>query len=154
MLNRSAPRWCWIALVGAAVALSSVHADYSNDAADFDITDSCTDFNVTNGGVMSAKCNTWDSADIVYGTLDHKIDLDDKIGFDAGVLKHGKKDFSALCEDETVSWSATEVNLSATCEGKKVGIRLDDLIANDGRGFGGHRLGLYWRSLAGSTASQ
>lgn len=135
----------------AAIALAlSVHAAYSSDTADDDIVDSCKDFSVSGDGVLSATCNIWDNQGNVYDTRDYTIDLDDKIGFDGSALQYNGKDFSGNCDSETVSLANDQLTLKANCPegagGNTVSIRIDDLIWNEGRGWGfaGRTPGLHW----------
>ena len=128
-------------------------AAYDAKSTDENILKSCTDFRTDSAGVMSANCNEWDDGK-VQSVKARTIDLDEKIGLKDGKLEYGQSNFSGVCKDETVSWSSSKVVLAAACEGKIVGIRLDDRITNVGYGGTGGDPGLYWSDAAGGSAGE
>lgn len=134
----------------AVVVALSIHAVYGSGTADDDIKDSCKDFSVSADGVLSATCNVWTNKAVVFGTRNHTIDLDEKVGFDGSALQYDQKDFSGKCDSETVSFGSDQLTLKANCPsgagGTTVSIRIDDMIWNEGREFGGYTIGLHWRT--------
>lgn len=138
-------------IAALCVALSAPETAwaYSAESNDQDVLESCKDFNVDGSGVLSANCNEWSSHGDVYGVRARTIDLDEKIGYD-GALKYNQSDFSAECENESVTSSSGKLTLKATCSGKDVGIRVDDRIYNQGSSAAGAGTpGLYWRGGVG-----
>ena len=135
-----------LAAVAALCLALSAHAAYDSKSTDNDVKDSCKDFSVDTAGVLSANCNLWDSGGTVFDTRARTIDLDEKIGFDGNALKYDSSDYSGKCDSESLTFASDKLTLYATCSEKSVSIRIDDMIWNEGRNFGGHTPNLYWRS--------
>ena len=134
-------------LVGLCAALvliasAAVHAAYSNNSTSNDIMKSCKNFSVGTEGVLSLTCNEWNSWG-VWGTKNHTLDLDARVGNSDGSLKYSStdttvKDFSIQCNNEKVEIKNDQLILSANCPDSTgfnyfdSSVRVDEDIYNNG----------------------
>ena len=130
----------------------SAWAAYSSDSVDSDVLKSCQDFSISSSGVLSANCNEWDN-NKVQSVEARTIDLDEKIGADAGGLVYDSSNFSDKCSDLTIAVRFGKLNLQAVCAEVRTGLFLNDRITNEGYGGTDGNPGLYWTETV-SAASE
>ena len=130
----------------------SAWAAYDAKSTDGDVLSSCKDFSINSSGVMSANCNEWDN-NKVQSVEARTIDLDEKVGADAGGLVYDSSNFSDKCSDLTIAVRFGKLNLQAVCGEVRTGLFLSDRITNEGYGGTDANPGLYWTEIVGSTGT-
>ena len=150
-LNGALASLAGIAVVCATLSVPApAWAAYDAKSTDGDVLKSCKDFSIDSSGVMSANCNEWDN-DKVQSVEARTIDLDEKVGADAGGLVYDSSNFSDKCSDLTIAVRFGKLNLQAVCGEVRTGIFLNDRITNVGYGGTDGDPGLYWTDAVTST---